>query len=331
MTPEEELDFQWVVGRIRALNDLVPPPPKVSRIAPPAVDDLVGDSPSPSTSYTLPRSKMVQSLVEDANAVLALDPGCFKETKKRTLIQPSKPRRRRYYTELGCSGNPATLNTSMTDLLKVSLDRASKKDVSLSVAEAKELEGSISSSRAITSWLDLWLRAFGRSTLDPTVDVASIKRLIRSGSKALFFLAQQINTVWFNLRLKRRDAALESLVSGCAPEDSSALRNGIVDGSDNLFPEEIVREVSDRYQSRLEKAAIRKAVSSSASSGKRKPSPANTSSAPGRPAKVQKPPVQVTAPSGTSGEKDAQRSFPKTPGRGRGKQKSKGKKQGGSN
>ena len=97
--------------------------------------------------------------------------------------------------------------------------------------------------------MDLWPNTFGQLAMDPSSDVASVKRLLRSGSKALFFLAQQRNNLWFNLRLKRRDAVLESLTSGCTPEEISALRNSIVDGSDNLFPDEVVREVSESPRS----------------------------------------------------------------------------------
>ena len=116
--------------------------------------------------------------------------------------------------------------------------------------------------------MDLWLNAFGQLTMDPSCEEASVKRLLRSGSKALFFLAQQLNNLWFNLRLKRRDAVLESLTSGCTPEEISALRNSIVDDSDNLFSDDDVREVSQSHHSRVEKAAFRKAISSS-SGGKR--------------------------------------------------------------
>ena len=328
---QDDLDFQWVVGRIRSLNGLILPSPKASRIAPPAVDDLVGEHPTLSTSFALPRSKMLSSLIEDTNAVLALDRGCFLEAKKKSLLPPPKVRDRRYYLEQGCSGFPAHLNSSMTDLLKSSFDRAAAKDVSFSVAEVKELEGSLCSSRAISSWLDLWLNAFRRFTMDPKADDTSVKRLLKSGSKALSFLAQQLNHVCFNLRLKRRDAVLESLSSGCTPEEISALRNSIDDGSDNLFPEDVVREVSEKHHSRVEKAALRKAISSSSGS-KRKASPSGTSTGSGRQAKTQKPPAQVAVPPSTkSSGKDSKQSFPKTPDRGKGKQKQRNKKRGGAN
>ena len=200
----------------------------------------------------------------------------------------------------------------MHDLLKTSFDKAKRKDVVLSLAEVKELEGCISSCRAITSWLDLWLMVFGRSSLDPTSDVASVKRVLKSGSKALFFLAQQINNVWFNLRLKRRNSVLEALTSGCTPEEVFTLRNSIVDGTDNLFLDQVVREFAEGYHSRMEKAAIRKAVSSS-SRGKKKPSPKRSSSSEsGCQAKIQKPAVQV-APQASADGKDSHQSFPKNP------------------
>ena len=113
--------------------------------------------------------------------------------------------------------------------------------------------------------------------MDLNADDASVKRLLKSGSKALFFLAQQLNNVWFNRRLKRRDAVLESLSSGCTPEEISAFQNSIDDGTDNLFPEDIVREVSEKHHARVEKAVLRKAISSS-SGGKRRVSPSGTSS-----------------------------------------------------
>ena len=332
MTPQEELDFQWVVGRLRFLNDLQPPPPQASRIVGPAIEDYVGDQRLPSTSYALPRSRMMESLISDANARLSLDKGCLKELKKtKDLLPAPMKRHRRYYLEQGCADAPATLNDSMADLLKLSTDRVAKKDVSFSATEIKDLDASLGSVCATTSWLDHWLNAFGRSSLDPTRDEASIRRLLQSGSRALFFLARQINTVWINLRLKRRDSALESLVTGCSPEDVAALRNGLVDDSSNLFPEEVMRDVVKNLRSRSETEALRKVAFPE---GKKRSSPSrgHGSSGSGRQPKAQKTTTTANAPPASStAEKPAEQTFPKASGQSRGRRKGKGKKKGGSN
>ena len=332
MTPQEELDFQWVVGRLRSLNDLRPPAPQTSRVQGPAIDAYVGDQQVPSTSYALPRSRMMESLISDVNARLSLDKGCMKEQKKvKGLLPAPLPRHRRYYQESGSAGNPPTLNDSMAELLKSSLDKASKKDVFFSAAEAKELDGSISSITSVTSWLDHWLSAFGRSALDPTKDEASIRRLLQSGSKALFFLARQSNNLWANLRLKRREAVLSDLATGCTPEDISALRNGSLDDSGYLFPQEIVRDVLERKRVRAESKLLQKAAFPE---GKKRSSPSRShgSSGSGRPAKTQKTSAASTTQADSSNQdQGSSQSFSRTPGRSKGKKKGKGKKRGGAN
>ena len=332
MTPQEELDFQWVVGRLRSLNDLLPPPPQASRILRPAIDQYVGDQQLPSTSYALPRSRMMESLIADSNARLSLDKGSLKEQKEvKGFLPVPMARHRRYYQELDCSDVPATLNDSMADLLKSPADRVAKKDVSFSAGEAKDLDASLGSVCAVTSWLDHWLNAFGRSSLDPTRDETSIRRLLQSGSRALFFLARQVNNVWINLRLKRRESVLESLVNGCSPEDVAALRNGLVDDSNLLFPEEVVRDVVRNLRSRSETEALRKVAFPD---GKKRSSPSrgHGASGSGRQSKAQKTSTKAVAPSASSGgEKAGDQSFPKPAGKPKGKKKNKGKKKGGSN
>ena len=144
------------------------------------------------------------------------------------------------------------------------------------------------------------------------------------------FLAQQLSITWFNLRLKRRDTVLDNLISGCTPEDKSALRNKVMDDSDNLFPEEVIRDVLQSHKTRTESAVLRKAISSS---GKRRSSPSKDTSASGvdRPAKVQKSVVHVATSNPAASGKGSQQSFPKAQGKSKGRQKGRGKKRGGSN
>ena len=334
MSPEDELDFQWVVGRIRFLNDLLPPSPKASRVLPPAINDFVSVRRPPSTSYALPRSSMMESMIEDANARLCQDPRSFKEQKKvKGLLPNPTVRHRRYYVEKGCSVSMPTTNDSMADLLKSSTDKVSKNDVVYSATEAKDLESGASSSCAVVSWLDHWLMAFGRSALDPTCDEASIRRLLASGGKALWFLAYQVSNLLANMRLKRRDAVLGSLVAGVSPEDKAALRNSVFDDSGRLFAEEIVRDVVKNTRSRTETEVLRK-VAFSAGSGKRRPSPpkGHGSSETSRPAKSQKTSTSTGGTNSSSGQdKGSGQPFSRTPGRSKGNQKGKDKKRGGAN
>ena len=277
---------------------------------------------------------MMVSLVEDVNARLSVDKGCFREQKKiKGLLPPPMSRHRRYYQEERCSGTPPTLNDSMSTLLKSSMDKAAKKDVSFTAAEAKELDGSASSMCAVTSWMDHWLNTFGKSALDPTSDEASIRRLLRSGSKALFFLARQLNVLWANLRLKRRDAVLSDLVAGCTPEDTAAIRNGRLDDSDFLFPEELVNEVLETRKDRMESRVLQDTIYPK---GKRRSSPAkgaSTSSGSGRPAKTQKTSAKVVDPTPASSTKDqgSSQPFSKPSSKGQWKKKGKAKKRGGAN
>ena len=227
------------------------------------------------------------------------------------------------------------INDSMVVLLKSSLDSVGRRDVVFSSTEAKELESGVGSMCAVTSWLDHWLNAFGRSAMDPAKDAASIQRLLRSGSRALFFLSCQLNNAWTNLKLKRRDSVLESLASGCTPENISALRNGTFDNSDNLFPEEVVRDVVKDSRSRAESTVLRKTAFSG--SGKRRSSPAkghSAASGSGRPAKTQKSTSKDDAPESVStSNKGSDKPFSGNRGKAKGKRKNKGKdkKRGGSN
>ena len=338
MTPQEELDFQWVIGRIRTLNGLNPPSPKASRILPPAIDELVGPQREASTSYALPRSRMMESLVMDDNARLSQDRGCFKDCKKtKGLLTAPMIRHRKYYKLEGSTDTPTTINDSMADLLKSSLDTVAKRDVVYSATEAKELESGVSSMCITASWLDHWLNAFGRATMDPARDMASIRRLLRSGSTALQFLSCQLNTTWTNVKLKRRDSVLEAMASGCSPEGLSALRNGTFDDSGNLFPEEVVREVAKDTRSRAESTVLRKAAFSS-SGGKRRSSPAkgnSGNSGSGRPAKVQKASSKDDASAqSANSSKGSEKPFSGSRGRPRNKRRGKGKdnkKKGGNN
>ena len=273
----------------------------------------------------------MESLVADANAKLSLDRWCCKEQKVKGLLPVPLPRHRRYYLEQGSSSTPPTLNDSISELLKSSLDKASKKDVIFSAAEAKELDGSVSSITAVTSWLDHWLNAFGRSALDPTRDEASIRRLLQSGSRGLFFLARQTSNLWANLRLKRRDAVLSDLVSACTPEDTAALRNGSLDDSDRLFPEEVVRDVLENKKTRVESKILQKVAFPDAKK-RSSPSRGHGSSGSGRPAKAQKTSAASDAQATSSNQdQSSSQHFSRTPGRPKGKKKGKGKKRGGSN
>ena len=166
--------------------------------------------------------------------------------------------------------------------------------------------------------------------MDPSQDEATIRRLLTSGSKALEFLADQVNWQWFSLRLKRRDAVLESVISDCPPEDLAALRNGICDDSGRLFPEETVRDAIKNTRTRVETVAFRK-VASSGSAGKRNPPPqvGRGSGGSGPPPKVQKTSSGASASAGTSGGKGSGQPFAGGSGRGRKKQ-SKKKSKGGS-
>ena len=326
MTPQEELDFQWVINRMRSLNDLLPPAPQTKRVLGPAIDDYVGDRAVPSTSFALPRSRMMESLAADANARLSQDKDSLKEQKKsKAILSAPLARHRRYYREEGRAGASPTLNSSMSDLLKLPLDQAAKKDVVLSVAETKEFEAGIDSSCSAVSWLDHWLNAFGRSALDPTRDEVSIRRMLQSGSKALFFLARQLNTMWANLKLKRRDAVLGSLALGCTPENVAALRFGSLDDPDRLFPEEAIRDVTQDRRTRAESKSLQKIAFSSE---KKRSSPSRGhSSGSGRAPKAQKTSGQASDPSPT--DKDSEQPFQKPSGSHRGKKKGKGKKRGG--
>ena len=274
---------------------------------------------------------MMESLIADSNALLAQDKGSFRELKKVKGFLPAPlARHRKYYQEEGCSSVPAALNDSMTDLLKSSLDTVAKKNVFFSAAEAKELEVSLGSICSVTSWLDHWLNAFGRSSMDPTRDEAAIRRLLQSGSKALFFLARQANNSWTNLKLKRRESVLEALVTGCTAEDTAALRNGTVDTSDRLFPEEVVLQVTKKLRTRSETEALRK-VAFSTEKKRSSPSRGHMASSSGRQPKAQKTSNQAIAPSSSSGSSDKgfEQPFLKTSGSARGRKKGKGKKRGG--
>ena len=329
MNPQEELNFQWVIGRIRAWNNLRPPSPKASRIQGPGIEAFVAESPVQSVSYALPRSAMMESLVADANARLSLDRGSFVERKlSKGLLAPTMQRHRRYYKEQDVLDVSPTLNDSMGDLLKSSLDKASKKEVSFSAAEAKELEACASSISSVTSWLDHWLTAFGRSALDPEHDEASIRRLLASGAKALRFQASQVSSLWVNLRLKRRDAVLGDLASGCTPEDIAALRNGLLDDSGYLFPEEVVRDVLAAKRTRQERQVLQDATSS-----KKRPSPVggHVASGSGRAPKNQKTSTAVTVAATSSQDQGSSQPFSKAPGKPKGKKKGRAKKRGGAN
>ena len=274
------------------------------------------------------------SLVSDTNARLTLDKDSFREMKKtKALLPPPWTRHRRYYEEMDCAATPPTLNDSMTDLLKSSADRVTKKDVSFSATEAKDIDACAMSLAAVVSWLDHWLNAFGRLSLDPATPTTTTRRMLQSGGKALFFLARQVNVLGTNVRLKRRDTILNDLVSGCAPEDVAAIRNGRFDESGHLFPEDVVRAVVEQRRGRLETRVLQDAVYSKP---KRRASPArgSASSGSGRPAKNQKTSASVVDPSPSSSnvqEKDSQQPFSKPYSKGKNRKRGKAKKRGGAN
>ena len=67
LTHQEEKDFRWVVARMRALNGLLPPPVKASRIGGTSIDAVVAPQPAPSTSFAMPRATLGSELVEYYN------------------------------------------------------------------------------------------------------------------------------------------------------------------------------------------------------------------------------------------------------------------------
>ena len=156
----------------------------------------------------------------------------------------------------------------MVDLLRSPVDTVAKKDVSFSAAEAKDLETALGVSCSIVSWMDLWLLAFWRAANDPSMDRSNLKRIFLSGSRALEFLAMTVNTSWGNMRLKRRDSALESSLSTLSVQEKAALRNGSLDDSGNLFPESVVRSVVESNRRRVQSAALQKVALSGSSGSK---------------------------------------------------------------
>ena len=127
MNPQEELNFQGVLARMRALSYLNSPPPKVSWIKRPGIDRYVGSQNLP-TSFALPRSSIMGSLVENSNAHLALDQGSFREAKRmKSLLPPPMQKHRRYYALQDCGAGPSTLSSSLADHLKLSVDSAAKR------------------------------------------------------------------------------------------------------------------------------------------------------------------------------------------------------------
>ena len=111
MTKGKELTFLLVLTRMRSLGDINLPPPKVSRIK-------------------LPRSKMMQGLVEDTNARLATDQGSFQETKRMKGIFPFPLQvHKKYYPQQDVMAGPSQVNDSMADLVS-SVDATGKRTLS---------------------------------------------------------------------------------------------------------------------------------------------------------------------------------------------------------
>ena len=331
LSPQEELNFQWVLARMRSLNDLNPPPPKVSRKLLPGISRYVASQQPSGITRELPRSAMVGSLVNDANAKLSLDRGCFREARKTKALLPLPlPKQKKYYLLQGVSTGASTVNDSMADLLKSSLDSAAKKDVVLSSADAKELESGASFACNASSWLDHWFTAFGRLALDPTRDEATIRRMLTSGGMGLSYISDMVNTLWFNLRLKRRDAVLGAVHSECSPEDLSMLRNGSFDDSGRLFPEEAVRDVIEASRSRVNAAAMRRAAQPGGSGKRQLPTQQGHGSSGSGPsqAKTQKSSGGASGAGNPAPGKGSDQPFQRQSGR-KGKRRGRDKKRGG--
>ena len=104
--------------------------------------------------------------------------------------------------------------------------------------------------------------------MDPAQYKTAILRMLLSGSKVVLLLGHLSNNFWTNLRLKRRDSVLESVVSDCSPDYLSALRRGVFDDQARLFSKESVREAVTHVSASLQTLAFRKVAGSGASGNK---------------------------------------------------------------
>ena len=90
MSPQEEFNFQWVLARMRSLNDLNPPPPKVDRKQRAGISKFVDFRQTETSFFALPRSGLMANRIDDSNGRLALDRDCFRETWQ-TKVPSSAP------------------------------------------------------------------------------------------------------------------------------------------------------------------------------------------------------------------------------------------------
>ena len=98
-----------------------------------------------------------------------------------------------------------------------------------------------------SSWLDHWLDAVDQLVGDTAPQ--ELKDMIGSGGKAIRFIASQSASLWASSLLMRRDAVLSGIRS--LPQGQrQRLRTAPVLGSSSLFPDQLVRDMTEERRSR---------------------------------------------------------------------------------
>ena len=177
----------------------------------------------PSLALHLPRSPLLQSLLEDTN--LALFKFMENQTVHGFLTNPGRRHQRYYRTSSSSFPGPYTIPPGSASITSDKVSELRKRSVSLSHSQVSSLETMLSSVCEVTSWLVWWLSTCGGFHEQLTDEACgNFEQLMLSGSRALEFLGNQGVMALSNLVLSNRDSLLLDARSTVPSEEVARLR-----------------------------------------------------------------------------------------------------------
>ena len=337
---ELKVSFRRVIDIIREKCDLPPPPVEIPTVTLSRIERRHRQEPQGAASTNLPMSEMAASVLREMEEAIS-GPGNKSLASRKSKLLPPMPgmEQRHWYEFLGDSiSSPKEIAPETADFLGSSKEALQAKGAHLSASEVLVVESLSLNSLKATSWLDYWLDAVDQLVSDDAPQ--ELREMLRSGGKAIRYIASQSAALWASSVLFRRDAVLSGIRS-LPKGQRQRLRNAPILDASSLFPASVVGEMATEKQARRD-ASLFSNVAKLADSAQKAVQSQKTASSSGYSAsssagrrKTKKKPA-VSLPEAQSGPsqsetledqslqgKKAKRffpgQFPKRRGRGRGK------------
>ena len=254
LAEESKTSFRRMIEIIREKCDLPAPPVETPSVTLSRIERRHRQDPQGTAPVTLPISEMATSVLKEMEAAIS-GPGKKSLASKKSNLLPPMPcqEQRHWYEFLGDStSSPREISPETADLLGTSKEALQSKGAHLSASEVLVLESLSHNSLKASSWLDYWLDAVDllvSGMVEGGDAPQELREMLRSGGKAIRYIASQSAALWAASLLFRRDAVLSG-VRSISKDQRQRLRNSHILDSSTLFPSSLVAEIVAERQAR---------------------------------------------------------------------------------